>query len=143
MNKIGKYRLRLCDCLSNSKKTWKHLFFWQYPTYLHARVPKLKDKEGKVKMVKLPWVREGSGFTLSFEAMALELMKHIPLSKLGEHLQEDGERLMRIATYYVNKSKEKADYSKITSGGIDETSRKKGHNYLTTFVNFKTKKYLV
>ncbi|MDQ7022276.1 MAG: hypothetical protein Q9M97_01885 [Candidatus Gracilibacteria bacterium] len=29
----------------------------------------------------------------SFEAMALELMKHIPLSKLGEHLQEDGERL--------------------------------------------------
>ncbi|MDQ7023522.1 MAG: hypothetical protein Q9M97_08565 [Candidatus Gracilibacteria bacterium] len=65
------------------------------------------------------------------------------LSKLGEHLQEDGERLMRIATYYVNKSKEKADYSKITSGGIDETSRKKGHNYLTTFVNFKTKKYLV
>ncbi|MDQ7022571.1 MAG: hypothetical protein Q9M97_03445 [Candidatus Gracilibacteria bacterium] len=40
------------------KKTWKHLFFWQYPTYLHARVPKLKDKEGKVKMVKLPWVKE-------------------------------------------------------------------------------------
>ncbi|MDQ7023214.1 MAG: hypothetical protein Q9M97_06870 [Candidatus Gracilibacteria bacterium] len=78
--------------------------------------------------------------SLLFEAMALELMKHIPLSKLGEHLQEDGERLMRIATYYVNKSKEKADYSKITSGGIDETSRKKGHNYLTTFVNFKTKK---
>ncbi|MDQ7022151.1 MAG: hypothetical protein Q9M97_01215 [Candidatus Gracilibacteria bacterium] len=32
--------------------------FWQYPTYLHARVPKLKDKEGKVKMVKLPWVKE-------------------------------------------------------------------------------------
>ncbi|MDQ7023515.1 MAG: hypothetical protein Q9M97_08525 [Candidatus Gracilibacteria bacterium] len=27
MNKIGKYRLRLYDCLSNSKKTWKHLFF--------------------------------------------------------------------------------------------------------------------
>ncbi|MDQ7022152.1 MAG: transposase family protein [Candidatus Gracilibacteria bacterium] len=52
--------------------------------------------------------REGSGFTLLFEAMALELMKHIPLSKLGEHLQEDGERLMRIATYYVNKSKEKS-----------------------------------
>ncbi|MDQ7023020.1 MAG: hypothetical protein Q9M97_05840 [Candidatus Gracilibacteria bacterium] len=81
-------------------------------------------------------------FYASFEAMALELMKHIPLSKLGEHLQEDGERLMRIATYYVNKSKEKADYSKITSGGIDETSRKKGHNYLTTFVNFKTKSIL-
>ena len=74
------------------------------------------------------------------EAMALELMKHMPVSKLWEHLQEDWERLMRIATHYVNKSKKKADYSKITSGWIDETSRKKGHNYLTTFVNFNTNK---
>ena len=121
-------------------KTWKHLFFWQYPTYLHARVPKLKDKEGKVKMIKLPWAREWSWFTLLFEAMVLELIKHMPLSKLWSHLQEDWERLMRIATYYVNKSKEKADYSDITSGWIDETSRKKWHNYLTTFINFKTKK---
>ncbi len=91
-------------------------------------------------MIKLPWAREWSWFTLLFEAMALELMKYISLSKLWEHLQEDWDRLMRIATYYVNKSKEKADYSEIRSGWIDETSRKKGHNYLTTFVNFKTKR---
>jgi hypothetical protein len=46
--------------------------------------------------------------------MVLELIKHIPVSKLAEHLQEDDERLMRIASYYVNKSKEQANYSKIT-----------------------------
>ncbi|MDQ7022107.1 MAG: hypothetical protein Q9M97_00995 [Candidatus Gracilibacteria bacterium] len=42
------------------------IFWHSTQLYLHARVPKLKDKEGKVKMVKLPWVREGSGFYASF-----------------------------------------------------------------------------
>ena len=121
-------------------KTWKHLFFWQYPTYIHARVPKLKDKNWKVKMIKLSWAREWSWFTFLFESMCLELMKHMPLSKLWEYLQEDWERLMRIAKYYVNKSKEKADYSNISRWWIDETSRKKWHNYLTTFINFDTRK---
>tara|TARA_B110000977_G_C10700897_1_gene347343 strand:+ start:398 stop:571 length:174 start_codon:yes stop_codon:yes gene_type:complete len=57
--------------------------------------------------------------------MILELLKHMPVSKLADHVQENDERLMRVASYYVNKSKEKADYSKITRGGIDETSRKR------------------
>jgi hypothetical protein len=46
--------------------------------------------------------------------MVLELLKHLPVSKLADHLQENDERLMRIASYYVNKSREKADYSQIT-----------------------------
>ena len=121
-------------------KTWKHLFFWQYPTYLHARVPKLKDNEWKVKIIKLPWAREWSWFTLLFESMTLELLKHMPVSKLAEHLQENDERLMRIVTYYVKESKKQADYSWITRWWIDETSRKKWHNYLTTFINFDTNK---
>ena len=122
------------------QKTWKHLFFWQYPTYLHVRVPKLKDSSWKVQMISLPWAREGSGFTLLFESIILELAKHMPLSKLAEHVAENDERLMRIITHYTEKSKEKADYSGITKWWIDETSRKKGHNYITTFINFETKK---
>lgn len=121
-------------------KTWKHLFFWQYPTYLHARVPKLKSKDWKVHMIDVPWSRSWSGFTLLFESMVLELLKHMPVSKLADQLQENDERLMRIASYYVNKSKQQADYSKITRWWIDETSRKKGHNYITTFINFDTRK---
>ncbi len=65
-------------------------------------------------MISLPWAREGSGFTLLFESIILELAKHMPLSKLAEHMEENDERLMRIITYYTEKSKEKADYSEIT-----------------------------
>jgi transposase len=95
-------------------KVWKHLYFWQYPTYLHARVPKLKDTNGKVQMIELPWAREESGFTLLFESMILELARHIPLSRLGKQVGEEDKRLMRIISYYVGKSKELADYSTLS-----------------------------
>lgn len=123
-----------------SRKVWKHLFFWQYPTYLHARVPSIKNRNWKVKMLELPWARKWSWFTLLFESMLLELWKHIPINKLWEQLQEDWERLMRVVNYYVTESRKQADYSKITKWWIDETSRKKWHNYLTTFINFETRK---
>ena len=122
------------------QKTWKHLLFWQYPTYLHARVPKLKNRAWKVHMISLPWAREGSGFTLLLESFILEFAKHMPISKLGKYIKEDDERIMRIIRYYVEKSKEKADYSSITQWWIDETSQKKWHNYITIFINFSTKK---
>ena len=121
-------------------RIWKHLFFWQYPTYLHCRVPKVKTKDKKVKIIEVPWARKWSWFTLLFEWLALELMKHMPVSKVWEWLKEDDERLMRIAKHYVEKSKKKANYSKIKRWWIDETSRKKWHNYITTFINFETKK---
>jgi len=36
---------------------------------------------------------------------------------------------------YVDKALEFEDYSHITAIGMDETSRTKGHNYITLFVN--------
>lgn len=93
------------------EKTWKHLFFWQYPTYLHARVPKLKNQTGQVHLIDLPWAREGSGFTLLFESMILELAKHMPLTRISKQLKENDERLMRVITHYIQVSHKAADYS--------------------------------
>jgi transposase len=93
------------------EKTWKHLFFWQYPTYLHARVPKLKNQDGKVHMIDLPWARAESGFTLLFESMILELAKHMPLMRLSRQIKENDERIMRVITYYVDISHKAANYN--------------------------------
>ena len=58
------------------ERTWRHLNLFQYPCYLHCRVPKYKDKEtGKTKTLEVPWAKSGSGFTLLFEEFALELVK--------------------------------------------------------------------
>ena len=49
-------------------RTWPHLNFFQYKTYIHAKMPKVSDGEGHCPTVKAPWARKNSGFTLLFEA---------------------------------------------------------------------------
>ncbi len=50
------------------EKTWRHLNFFQYKTYIHARQPRVKCPGHGVKTVSVPWARPGSGFTLLFES---------------------------------------------------------------------------
>ena len=68
------------------EKTWRHLNFWQYKTYIHARVPRIKNGEGKISMVDVPWARSGSGFTLMFEAMLQQLAINMPVNSGGRRL---------------------------------------------------------
>ena len=53
-----------------TQRTWQHLDFFQHKCYLHAKVPKVKQADGKIKTYPVPWARKGSGFTLLFEAIS-------------------------------------------------------------------------
>jgi len=69
---------------------WRHLDFFQYPAYLHARVPRVECPKGcGVKKVAVPWARKGSGFTLLFEALIMALVREMPVAAvarlIGEH----------------------------------------------------------
>jgi transposase len=125
------------------ERVWKHLNFFQYETYLYANLPRINCLKCKTtKNVSVPWARPNSGFTLLFEAFAMELAKAMPMSLVGEITNENDTRLMRIVTHYVEQSREKVDMSQVSKIGIDETSKSKGHNYITTFIDFKERKVL-
>lgn len=47
-------------------------------------------------------------------------------------------RLWRIIKHYVNKRVEMMDLSDVRRVGVDETSRKRGHKYVTIFVDMDT-----
>ena len=51
-------------------------------------------------------------------------------------------RLWRILHHYVDEARDKADYSDIRNVGMDETSRRRGHNYVSLFVDLDTPKVL-
>ena len=63
----------------------------------------------------------------------------MPLSEIGETVGENDTRLWRVVQHYVDEARSKADYSEVTKLGMDETS-KKGHNYITVFVNLDNSK---
>jgi hypothetical protein len=55
---------------------------------LEARVPRSNCPEDGVLSVVVPWAREGSGFTLLFEALALLLCREMPMTAVAVALAE-------------------------------------------------------
>jgi transposase len=64
-------------------RSWRHLDFFQYEAWLHADVPRVGCTAcGKTTQIGVPWAREGSGFTLLFEALALTSAGTCPCDRL-------------------------------------------------------------
>jgi len=70
----------------------------------------------------------------------LELARSMPIKKIAEMLDEQDTKIWRVVKNYVNTAHIIQDYSELERVGIDETSSKKGHNYVTVFVDMKKAK---
>lgn len=127
-----------------TEKTWQHLNFFQYEAYLHARVPRVNcpNKGCGVKQVQVPWARTGSGFTLLFEALVMTMARDMPVNVIARLLSVTDTRLWRVINAYVEMARAKEDFSDVKRIGIDETSVRKGHDYVSFFFDLDKKKLL-
>ena len=117
------------------KKTWRHLNFFQYKCYIHLRTPRTKCPKCGERLWIPPWGRKQSGFTVLFEAFVMALAKEMPMSRIGELVGEQDTRVWRIVRHHVGKAYEKKEFSAVEKVGCDETSSRKGHNYVTVFAD--------
>ncbi|MGI8903543.1 MAG: ISL3 family transposase [Solirubrobacteraceae bacterium] len=117
------------------EKTWRHLDFFQHQAYLTARVPRVDCPEHKVRQVALPWARERSGFTLLFEALVMALVKEMPVATLAGLIGKEDKRVWRIVHHYVDAAVEAQDLEEVERVGIDETSSRRGHDYVSVFTD--------
>lgn len=68
----GAHRLACPQCAAPEQsihdrvdKQWRHLDFFQFEAWLHAKVPRVKCTScGKTTQLEVPWARPGSGFTM-------------------------------------------------------------------------------
>ena len=124
-------------------RSWRHLDFFQFEAWLHADIPRVACSAcGKTSQVAVPWAREGSGFTLLFEALALCLCKEMPVAHAARHLRADAKALWRRIEHYVGRARQKDDMSEVRHIGIDETSLRKGHEYVTAVHDLQQKRLL-
>ena len=132
-------------CLTHDTKPkrWRHMNFFEHHCYIHCAVPRIKTSNGKVRMIEVPWARKQSGFTLLFEAMAMLLIENeMPVNKVGKILGEHPNRIWRIFDYWINLAYQQDDPSGVTKLGLDETSRRKGHTYITVGVDLDERRVL-
>ena len=125
------------------EKRWRHLDFFQYECELAAKVPRSRCDAHGVRQVEVPWARPGSGFTLMFEALVMLLCQQMPVADVAELLGEQDTRLWRVVCAYVEKAQAGRDWSKVTQILIDETSARRGHRYVTNFVDAESRELLL
>jgi len=63
-----------------------------------------------------------------------------PIVRVGEIVKTSSPKIWRVFNHWVDKARDGQDLSTVTHIGIDETSSKKGHNYLCVGVDMKTNK---
>ena len=121
-------------------KEWRHLNFFEHPCYLHARVPRLRTDASSIEMVQVPWARLNSGFTMLFEAFAMALIEEeTPVNSVANTVKEYPNRIWTIFRHWIGKGKCSLNLSGVRRIGVDETSRRKGHSYITQFVDLDTR----
>jgi transposase len=123
-------------------KTWRHLNVCQYKLYLHARCPKTKCDQCGVRLWQAPWARRYSGFTLMFESFVMGLITEMSVLGVANLLGEYDTRIWRILHRHVEDKQQNHDFKDVRRVGIDETSSRKGHKYISVFVCMDTKKVL-
>ena len=129
-----------CPVHDTTEKEWRHLNFFQHEAYLHARVPRVRCDQHGVRQVEVPWAREGSGFTLLFEALAMVLMREMPVKAASRIVGEQDTRLWRVLMHYVEVARSLEDFSELSQVGVDETSHRRGHDYVSVFVDLDRSK---
>ncbi|MDA1088030.1 MAG: ISL3 family transposase [Verrucomicrobia bacterium] len=125
------------------EREWRHMDVFEHKCYIQARLPRVPCKDcGKIYQVQAPWEGLSLHFTAAFEAMALLLMREMPVKKAGEIIRESDTRLWRILARHVAVAYEQLDFSKVSHLGVDELAARKGHKYLTIFADMIAKRVL-
>jgi len=112
-------------------KRYRHLNFFQHECFLEVRVPRVKLPEGAVRQVEPPWAGKLSGFTLLFEALIVTLCQQMTFAAAARLVGESRHRVVAICERYVDLALAQADFSTVHELAIDETSRARGHDYIT------------
>jgi transposase len=121
-------------------KELRHLSFFQYACYLVVRVPRVDCPDDGILQIEVPWARQGADFTFLFESFAMTLVREMPVNKVSQIISVDDNKLWRMMRYYIEAVRQKENCSEVKQLGVDETSKTKGHDYVSLFVDLKKRR---
>jgi transposase len=114
-------------------RRWRHLDILQYKTFIVAKIPRVKSKDGKIRSVSTPWASEGNRHTFLFETLVINWL-------LATQNQTKTASMLRIGFNLVNRIIHKASERGVSRRdentiyeqlSLDEKSFQKGHKYIT------------
>jgi transposase len=126
---------RLCTPHDCKHLTWRHRNFFQHACFISARIPRTDCPDHGVLRINVPWARPDSGFTLLFEQAALLLMREMPIAAAARSIGVTDQRLWRVLQFYIGRAIERLDLGHVQAIALDETAARRGHTYVTVFID--------
>jgi len=124
-------------------REWRHLDTMQFETLLRCEVPRCRCPEHGVKTLRVPWAEKGSGFTLLFEAFAIEVLQACSSVKAAAELMGlNWHQVNELKRRAVARGLERREVSQVKRMGIDEKSFRKGHRYVTLLTDLDRSRVL-
>jgi transposase len=125
---------------SGKLRRWRSLDFGSTRVYIEAFAPRIKCPEHGVVVARFSWAKHDSDYTYDFETAVTWMTLHATASDVSEYFRIKWHTVGSIAQR-VQKRIEGVQpnrFDDLEKIGIDETSYKKGHKYMTVIVNHKT-----
>lgn len=122
------------------EKVWRHLNFFQHECYLKCRTPRVDIGGGRARIVSPPWSGKSNGFTMLFEALVMQLCTYMPVNAVARLTGESDDKIWAMLGRYVDEARNIEEYSDVKAVGMDETSRARGHEYVTLFVDMEERR---
>ena len=117
------------------RRRWRSLDLGCTKTFLEADAPRVWCREHGVVVAAVTWARYDSGFTYAFEQQTAWLAVHAAQTTVQQLMRIAWRSVGRILTRVVADGMAGRDLlDNVTRIGIDETSYRRGHRYLTVVV---------
>jgi transposase len=122
-------------------RRWRCLDMGNAKVFIEATAPRIRCPKHGIVVAAVPWARHGSAFSQAFESTCCWLSIHSSKKVVSEYLRIDWHTVGAICTRVYQEleaSRGTSRFDNLERIGIDETSYKKGHKYLTVVVNHET-----
>ena len=117
------------------RRRWRSLDMGSTRSFIEADAPRVRCPEHGVVVAHVPWASVGSGFTHEFEQQTAYLAVNASQKVVAELMRIAWRTVGRILERIVSAALEGRDMlDGVSRIGIDETSYRRGHRYLTVVV---------
>jgi len=120
-----------CPGYDKRRRQWRHLDTCQLKTLLVAELPRVQCAEHGVVSVHVPWSEPGSGFTALYEALVIDWLKEASIQAVSRQLSLSWNAIDGIMQRAVKRGLVRREVDSPKHIGVDETSFRKGHDYVT------------
>ena len=128
------------DSQISTPRRWRSLDWGSTIVEIEYRTHRIVCPEHGVLVADVPWAYPGSGFTKEFDLTVGWLAVYLPRSAVSEYMRIDWKTVGRCVSRTL--AEIEPDRNRRLNGlvniGIDETSYRKGHKYITVIVNHDT-----